>query len=360
MAMVNKLTQRRFPLLTPQWHASMHRGLTLTDVLSSVVVVALIACVLVVSSGRQRAIGSQSESLSNLRQIGTITASYGADHQNRMWGFSWRPDVPVVSQWADIRFHAGQDALTAAAAQAVDLIRRRTNDPTFPIPSNWAPHIFYSHLVLADYFNAGLPMSPFVAPGDRNRRRWSENIAAFRANQLMPQPDASDPVNWRWPYGSSYELSVGFFAPDARTSTTGTITQATAHNQFVLVPSLDGSRPELGGRLLTEVRYPSDKVLMYESAQWQGARSGVYFMFEHARIPLLLVDGSAAVRVTSDTNPGWNPEHPTSLPPMTTSYMPSAWEAPAAVSGASVVVHYRFTRWGLRGRDVNGQEVTGP
>jgi len=337
----------------------MRRGFGLADGVVAVVVVALLWCVIVVTGAQRRGTGSQGESLNNLRQIGAITSSYGADYQDRMWGFSWRPSVPVVSQWADIRLHATQDALTAGAAQAIDLIRRRTNDPTFPIPSNWVPHIFYSHLVLADYLGSELPMSPFVSPGDRNRRRWSENVAAFRANQLTPQPDANDPNNWRWPYGSSYELPPAFYAADARTTTTGTITQATGHDQFQLVTANDGSQPLMGGRLLTEVRYPADKVLMYESAQWQGARDGVFFMFEHARVPLLMVDGSAGVRVTSDTNPGWDPVYPASLPPMSTTYRPSAWEAPAA-TGASVLVHYRFTRWGLRGRDINGQEATGP
>ena len=335
---------------------TVRRGFSVTELMMCVATCALLGCVLIVGGARPRGLASQSQSLDNLRQIGSVTRSYGADHADRMWGFTWRPDVPVQSEWPDIRAHAGIDAFTAAGAQAIDLLRRRTNTPNFPIPFSWVPHILYSHLVLADYMNAPMPMSVFVAPGDRNRRRWSENITAFRNGQLQPQPEPN-PDNWRWSYSSSYELPVAWFAPDAVTSTTGGVVQGGAQNQYQLVAPTGGGLAQLGGRLLTDVRHPANKVLMYEQSQWQGARRDVYFMADHARVGVVMADGSTAVRPTVQANRGFQPAAPTNASPTFVTYSPAPWEPTVPTSGTGVPAYYRFTRSGLRGRDFDGQEV---
>ncbi len=83
-----------------------------------------------------------------------------------------------------------------------------------------------------------------------------------------------------------------------------------------------------------------------------------WYLYEEARVPLLLVDGSVSVRRTSDSNHGWNPASPTNEK-IFILYGPSQ-EEPPTLSGApseTVEGHYRWTRRGLKGVDFGGERV---
>jgi hypothetical protein len=76
-----------------------------------------------------------------------------------------------------------------------------------------------------------------------------------------------------------------------------------------------------------------------------------------------MADGSASVRSTSSVNPGFRPAQPTHPDPTVASYQPDTnWEPPTRSGAASetLIMHLRFTRRGLRGRDFNGPEVFNP
>jgi hypothetical protein len=338
----------------------MRRGFGLADGVVAVVVVALLWCVIIVTGAQRRGTASQSESLDNLRQIGSITRSYGADYQDRMWGLTWTRTQFGPSQYPDLMAFAGSTDLAAASAQAIDLIRRRASFPAMPYVSSWLPHVSYGHLVLADYLDTSLPMNVFVSPGDRNRRRWAENPAAFRAGQLFPQPDPQDLGNARWIYSSSYEVQPAFWSPDAVTPTTVAVVQGPNHYSFQIASSGSTGSGQLTARPLTQVQFPSHKVLLSDSAQWQGGRRDLYFLSNDARVPLVMVDGSARVRTAGDANPGFNPDSPTSPFYTVVHYERRDWEPFADTPVGGIRGRWRFTRWGLRGRDFDGQEVTAP
>ncbi len=61
------------------------------------------------------------------------------------------------------------DDLAAASRQAVNIIRRRWGEDSFPVPTLWIPHVLYSHLVLQDYLDQRLPAKMVVCPEDRYR-----------------------------------------------------------------------------------------------------------------------------------------------------------------------------------------------
>jgi hypothetical protein len=294
-------------------------------------------------------VASQSESLAQLRQIGSITGSYGADYQDRMWGFSWTPTQVGPTQYQDLRTHAALGVLEAASAQATDILRRRGHEG-IQLPSSWVPHVAYSYLVLTDYLNSRLPWSLAVAPGDRYRASWAA------------QPEENTPQDWRFRYWSSYELPPAFYSPDARTATTGAVIQGGGYNMYQIVLGSNGSHPMAGGqRRLTQVQFPAAKALMYSVAQWDGAATPVYFMYDHARVPVVTVDGSAAVRVQGTANLGFRPNEPTSPFGSTATYSnPQAWDPPVIGGVTTLNCRIRFTRWGLRGRDFDGEEVQGP
>jgi hypothetical protein len=334
-----------------------HRAFALADLAAATLTLGLVAALLLVVLTRTRSNATQAESLANLKFIGTVTASYGADYQDRVWGFSWQPGGPFPTTYPDLQAHASGDAFARAGAQAIDIIRRRSDLPNMQIISSWIPHTAYSHLVLADYLDSMLPLRRFVNPADRNRVRWSGDPAAFRSNLLMPQPDGSDPNGWRWPYSSSYELPPAFYSPNFLTTGVQTIIQAGSHNTFQITGT---GTTGLGPRLLTDAVHPSQKVLLFENAQWHGARSPVYFAYPHARIAMVTVDGSGGVRATGSANRGFQPANPTSSFATSFTYSPSAWEPPVANNVTSVQGYYRWTRRGITGRDFDGQEVPAP
>ena len=110
------------------------------------------------------------------------------------------------------------------------------------------------------------------------------------------------------------------------------------------------------------VAYPSEKVMLFEQWQFYFGPRVTYWAMGESRIPMLLADGTAAVRATADSNPGWRPSRPTIHTPTRFLYNPNtAWELPVVPPGTTsnlVVGHYRWTRAGIFGRDF-GPEVPG-
>jgi hypothetical protein len=340
------------------------RGFGIIDAVMGVLAVTLIVILVGVNGAGRRGVGAAAESVENLRQIGSITTSYGADYQNRMWGLSWTPQVQGPSNYPELLTSARQGELQAAAAQAIDIIRRRSIFTNHPLPPSWFPQLHYSHLVLADYLDMRLPLNMLVSPGDRHRRQWSENPAGFVAGAFFPyQPDPADFNSWRWTVSSSYELPPAFWSPDAVTATTGAVVQSSNHYTYQIYAPTGGGSPfnGWGPRPLTQVRFPSNKVLMSDTGQWHGGRRDLYYLSDDARVPILMVDGSARVRISRDANQGFQPANPTS-PSYTpiSSYDRRPWEPEAHVPAGGLRARWRYTRWGIRGRDFEGQEVTAP
>jgi len=249
--------------------------------------------------------GSQSESLGNLKQFAAITTSYAADYQDRFWAFSWTRQNLGPSQYPDL-LSGITDGVSAQSAQFTDLVRRRGGQPSLARIPNFYPAVRYSHLALADYLNTNLFLPFAVSPGDQNLRRWHENPAAYVAGQFSPSPGNTTAM-----FGTSYELSPAFFSDARVTATTGAIVQGAGHSVYAMA----WMDPITGVRRVSEVLYPASKVHLNDNAQNQGNRAPAYWMFPDSRAPVLMVDGSGAVRTTGSANPGWNPEAPTSPSP---------------------------------------------
>jgi hypothetical protein len=222
------------------------------------------------------------------------------------------------------------------------------------------PHLFYGHLVLADYLQQALPAPGYVSPGDHNRLAWQRNPATLFC-QLTNRPNVGScgPNEARWPYSSSYEQGIAFWCPDGTytgpNGTVNTVSQASTHFQFT-VPS----GVPFGRRLLSEVTYPSQKAMVWEQVQRFYGKRELFFAYAEARVPVMFVDGSVSVRNTQDCNNGFNPNTPSSPSVTNFAYTPDPnWEPPTANGAPSenVIGHMRWTRTGIRGRDFGGAEV---
>ncbi len=201
----------------------------------------------------------------------------------------------------------------------------RGNRPDIQPITTWLPHILYTHLVLIDYLDQELPAKWVVSPGDVTRLAWQRDPVNFDALPTSGRPSgASGNIGARWPYSSSYETPPPSSLPTKTEGSAQTVTQAAQHNQYN-IPAGDGW---LGRRLLSEIAFPSQKAMTYESVQRFFGPRQAFCLYQEARVPVMTADGSASIRTTSFTNQGFNPNTPTSPLPTTTAYTPDLnWES---------------------------------
>ena len=353
------------------------RGFTLIELLVVIAIVALLISIILPALGEARRTARSVLCSNNMRQLAVATTSYATDFQDRIASFTWGVGQPGPTSDTQLQGPYDDD-IAAAAAQAIDILRRRSgrgNDLDLQgLIGGWIPHILYSHLVLQDFLAQRLPEISVVCPEDRNRRNWQQirefEQAAFTPNQ--PAPGGVDDAGGgaggfkRWPYSSSYEFVPASYSPDSVRGGS-TVTQGPRHNQFSLVGSAAGTRNDLGRRRLPEVLFPSQKVFLMDS-QGRHQRRELYFTYPEVRQPLAFFDTSVRVeetgpRNTADqgANDGWQPDVPTDPNPTLIRYEPSTterWESrPKTGLSFTAPGFYRWTRGGLRGIDFDGPEV---
>jgi len=129
------------------WHAA--GGFALVELAAAGVAAGVLLVVVAALPGRVRTSGWQAASLNNLREFAAVTQSHAADHQGAFFGFTWKAGVPTGSQYLDLQGPFVDD-MGAAAAQAIDILRRRAGRTDIPLPSAWVPHPLYQHLVAAE------------------------------------------------------------------------------------------------------------------------------------------------------------------------------------------------------------------
>lgn len=343
------------------------RGFTLVECAFAGAAVLVAFALLGLMAGRTRKMGQLGESMANLRRIGELTGSYGADYQERFWTFTWSAYEVRSDLEPDLRerLALARDKFEAAAVQAVNIIRRRSDETAVTLPpiGDWAPHGFYSHLVLADYAGTTMPSSFFISPGDGNRQHWSNDRAAFRRGEIPNQPTAIA-SNYRYMYSSSYFVSPYIWQQDRHPGFAFLGSGESMYLQAVYVaPDVNAFDAAVQTRRTDELRFPSQKALSWEGySRFFGPREA-YFQFPEARLPILFGDGTVGVRQTQLANRGWNPRLPSGFS-FQTVYRPEVWEPSAPgrnrTDAVSVSGFFRYTRQGLQGRDFDGPEVAQP
>lgn len=330
------------------------RGWTRVEAVVVILLVGVLMSLLLAGAPRARREQRLAMDLSNFAKIGGYTGHYALDHGDLVWGFTWKAGISP-SRYPDLR-EATSDR-QAAANQAVDIIRRIGGFEAMPrIDAAWIPHVLYSHLPLVEYVGASLPDITFVSTGDRSRLEWALDPEAYRQNAFAPCQSQPVGGEHRWPYSASYQIPPAWFdlgvLPEQR------VIQLTRHN-FYFIPQPPNEN--LGRGSLVDVSFPSEKVLMHDYASWHFGRRALFFLSPSARVPVLMADGSADVRTTSDSNRGWTPNDPTNPAPSLIEFDGTGFcHGPVTANGlASEMVfgHYRWTRRDLQGRDFGRPEV---
>ena len=337
------------------------RGFALSELVAIVAVFMAAGALLVISGSRSGRLASLSESISNLKRFGEGHLSYAADYQDLLFSFSWRGNRIGPSTFPDLIAQAQAGGMSAHSAQAVDIIRRRANRPTFPQIDGWIPTVSFTHLVLADYNAEALPAIWMNSPEDKNRLLWAADPLGFEVGMYVPAPAT---LSSRWPYSSSYERAVFASTHDYFSPTQGVITQGQFHNYFQVVAAPGGTTESaLADRRLSEVTYPAHKALMWDSAQRHHGTRDQYFMYPDSRVPVLFGDGAVRVRASNNANRGVDPINPRQTFSVIATYQPDGWEPPIQRAGffsENLYVRYRYTRNGLGGRDFDADEVPVP
>lgn len=338
------------------------RAFTLIELLVVIAIIALLVGILLPALGEARKSAKNLMDQTNLKQFGTVLGSYSADFQDRVFGFTWRrlsaTKMNYYTDYADLK--TASDDVAAAANQAVDIIRRRTgnNETTFPKITGWIPHIWYTHLVAQDYLAARLPEKMVISPHDKARAYWQRMIIEDKVKPVdfwTSCPNSFKPLgstsgNHRWPFGSSYSLSIASFDKSPR----GSRLQVAAWNS-VSVPG----NCRLGDRKFGDVSFPGQKVFMWITAERGYRKFESFYGYDDCRSAVTLFDGSVQVVRVGTANMGGLPNDPLNTAVCywdydyyngnQTVYMPVPR---AAAGGDTLPTRWAMTRSGLRGVDL--------
>lgn len=356
-------------------------GFTLIELLVVIAIIALLIGILLPSLGEARRIARMMVDQNNQRQLATAMNTYATTFEDRLATFTWTgPEIPggrpnySGSNYANVRQHMESmsevHSTHAAAAQAIDIIYRKSGldqSAGFNIPSSWIPHVRYTHLVLQDYLASRLPERLVVSPADTHMLNWQrEGGRLFWEGYFEPlQPD---PSAWFQVFSSSYHFVPAVYdryqSRNIRSRTSVAVSRRM--EQGSRYSSYNTPRDNrLGNAQITEVQFPSQKVMLYDTEQRFFGKQNIYALYPDARVVVAMFDGSVGARRTDESNFGWIPRTPNRPARPDILYNPEQrnpprlWLAQKRPGDSDRVFgHYRWTRGGLRGVDFGGREVS--
>jgi hypothetical protein len=244
-------------------------------------------------------------------------------------------------------------------ALALDIIRgMRGDDGTYYTPfTSLSDRLLdrnfgYLPLISGGYLSGNLPDPACACPEDRDSLIWQqypEHVDQALAADGDPDARASPDYHKVLPFKCTYEVVACAFSPDPINAAAGNVTyQASGGPGLHVLYFVSNVLPN---RTVEEVQFPSQKVWYYDDYDRHVFARPIWHAYPPAAQPLMMFDGSVAVRKTSDANIGWDPRMPLASTHTSYDYWPNG-NQPATLSGSTYDVvdgYYRWTRAGLHG-----------
>ncbi len=328
------------------------RGFTLIELLVVIAIIALLIGILLPALGAARRSARRATCTANLYQYGVLMAGYATDFRDAQSAYSWQPGN-YRTEFPDL-YHT--DGNTTPGMQSTDIIRRLTGRHNFPPMEDRYPHRRYTHLVLMDYRGEPLPDQIASCSEDKYLLDWQLDPLEF--SPVPISPEGSEAWEMMWPYSSTYQIIPFAWAPDTKGGMPGqrTVEPAPGSHNFYNPARM----MPLGGRKITEVAFPANKVAWFEFHDRHTKSIGIFHAYKEAKSSVLFYDGHVKAESTAESNEGGRPNQPRLPQPMTYKYQPDlTWEPPtlSGESGDDVIGHYKWTRYGLKGVDFGGEEI---
>jgi prepilin-type N-terminal cleavage/methylation domain-containing protein len=327
---------------------------TLIELLVVIAIIAMLISILLPSLAEARRAARTTRCLANMRQQGTAMHTYAADFKEDLFSYSWRikpgafNNVNYITDYPDLATSASD--FEAAQAQMTDIVRRRGDRTQAEVPRmvGLFPYLRYSHLVLQDYLHQTLPDPMVACPEDRDRIAWGRDPRGYDAGLYSPNWGIGG-NNWRWPYSSSYWVTIPVFDNNPPAQRAYMVT-------FYGVAIPGGAK--FGNRKISQVHYPIQKVYMYEQFGRHTRRFGYWSFFgmNTAKPVVQMFDNSASIRASAEANIG---AHPQPGGDLAVPYDPPITSNDPYPPGGSILtqVYYQHTKGGLRGIDFKGKRL---
>ncbi len=349
------------------------RAFTLIELLVVIAIIALLIGILLPALGEAKRQGKFTQCIGKLQQLGVATNSYAVTYQDKVVSFSWTTTLQGATSFADLRGPFASD-LSASAAQAIDIIRRRAslNATQMPaIPAGWIPQILYNHLAIVEDQDWNVANLNVICTEDVSRLRWTKSWTAFDSGAANPVPTGPSPK--RWYASASYNFVPAAMAPDSGASSISNTTNYRLFNP-IANPNV------VGKRKWTDILSPAAKVIIHDAEARHFGKRSWHSTYPEAQQPLLFFDGHVKTykngipSVTGNTlpfgaqrkgnavNPGWDPRVvPANAIAKSLTYdNPEPWEAPLRngtwTGSDQTMGYFRYTRGGLKGIDVESPE----